>query len=74
MYFLLYVDDGLLGAMGANFEFAILGTLLLLMALGFPLASHKFRGGTQVAWIGYQVNLADGELGITADRLASSLA
>ena len=53
LYFLLYVDDGKLMAMGPNFDVAILGILLLLQVLGFPLAEHKFRGGTQVAWIGY---------------------
>ena len=74
MYFLIYVDDGKLMAMGPNFDVAILGTLLLLQVLGFPLAEHKFRGGTQVAWIGYQIDLAGGHLGITAERLASTLA
>ena len=74
VYFLLYVDDGLIAAMGTNFEYGVLGILLLLQVLGFPLAGNKFRGGTQIPWIGYQVDLAAGTLGITADRLASTLA
>ena len=73
IYFLMYVDDGLLVAMGGNFEFGILGTLLLLQVLGFPLADRKFRGGAQIPWIGYQIDLAGGTLGITAERLASTL-
>ena len=74
LYFLLYVDDGLLAAMGTNFEYGILGTLLLLQVLGFPLAGKKFRGGTRIAWIGYEIDLAGGRLGITTERLASTLA
>ena len=49
MYFLLYVDDGLIAAMGPNFEYGTLGTLMLLQVLGFPLAGNKFRGGTRIA-------------------------
>ena len=74
MYFLLYVDDGLIAAMGSNFEYGILGTLPLLQVLGFPLAGKKFCGGTRVACIGYEIDLAGGRLGITTERLASTLA
>ena len=74
LYSLMYVDDGLLLAMGPNFDRSILGALLLLLVLGFPLASRKFRGGTDVGWIGYQVNVLSGHLGITADRRANTLA
>ena len=74
LYSLMYVDDGMLLAMGPNFDRTLLGALLLLRVLGFPLAAHKFRGGTDVGWIGYQVNVLSGHLGITADRRANTRA
>ncbi len=53
LYFLVYVDDGLVIAMGVNFDIAISGTLLFLNVLRFPFAQNKFRGGAQFSWIGY---------------------
>ena len=74
LYMLMYVDGGLILSMGPNFDLSTLGSLIILRVLGFPLAPRKFRSGTGVPWIGYQVDVLNGNLSITADRLASTLA
>lgn len=69
-YHFVYVDDGLVIVLGGHFERSICGTLLILRALGVPLAARKIRGGLEMEWIGYWLNLRELKLGASERRLA----
>lgn len=56
-YHLVYVDGGLAIALGGHFERSICGSLLLLRALGVPLAARKIRGGLEMEWLGSWLDL-----------------
>ena len=65
---LLFADDWL-GAGHNRFELENLGLLVLLLTvLGYPYNWRKFRGGCQVQWIGFEVNMDKFTLGISAAR------
>ena len=66
---LTYVDDLLFMANGLGGMSAIWITLLFLVVVGTPFAWRKFQGGSRAEWIGFQVDIAACELGMTEKRL-----
>ena len=70
MWLLLYADDGLATAGGPWFERPLLFHLFLLMVLGTPLKWPKVRGGVQLEWVGYWIDFAWFEMGVSAKRAA----
>eukprot|EP00971_Amphidinium_carterae_P329264 6461592-Amphidinium_carterae.1 len=69
LYHLLYVDDGLLIASGTEFAFKIMLPLLILEVLEFPIAYGKVRGGTDTTWIGYDLDVMKGTVGISRSKV-----
>ena len=65
---LLYADDFLWAARRKSGIVFLGQFLFLLVALGVPFRWDKFRGGTTVEWVGFWVNLWDGEIGISERR------
>ncbi len=70
LWILLMADDIKAESTSANPKRAIIYVILILVVLGVPLSWHKSQGGEIVRWIGYEVNLANLALGITARRAA----
>ena len=67
---LLFADDLLMTA-GRVAEIVDLGALLLIWAaLGVPWKWKKFRGGQQVQWIGYWIDMDAFRIGISDGRAA----
>ena len=69
MYALLYADDGLALSSGPLYRRVVLALLLFLTVLGAPLAWPKTRGGQQVEWLGYLVDVKRGLVGISAKKV-----
>lgn len=67
---LIYVDDGMIVGLGGYFERSIARPLLMLAALGIPLAAKKIRGGLRMEWIGYELDLSELRIGASERRLA----
>ena len=67
---LLYSDDGKITGRTQNPERGILLHLLVLVLIRLPISWKKVRGGPEVEWIGYLVDVGRFELGITASRAA----
>ena len=67
---LLYADDGNLMSGSAHRERSLLLHLYLLVILCVPLSWKKVRGGIEAEWIGYMLDVARFELGISAKRAA----
>ena len=67
---LLYADDFIWIARRKS-GIAFLGEyLFLLLALGVPFRWDKFRGGTAVEWVGFWIDLWEGQIGISVKRAA----
>ena len=64
----MYVDDGWATALGPDFALQLLAMVLLFKILRIPLAARKTRGGTEVDWVGYRINVKEGTLGVTEQR------
>ena len=65
---LLYADDFLYLAKRIS-EITDLGTIVMIFAaLGVPMKWSKFRGGFQVSWIGYWIDLEKYLFGISEKR------
>ena len=64
IWHLLYSDDGLGMAKGSRAREAFMLMFLILETFGFPVAWHKVRAGTQLGWIGYQLDVVRFEVGI----------
>ena len=58
LWLLLYSDDSWATAHGEHAEKDLMLHLFVLMILGTPLAWHKLKGGIEVEWIGYALDLA----------------
>ena len=69
-YALLYSDDGKLTGRTDYPEIGILGFLLVLVLTAIPLSWKKVKGGQQVEWIGYALDLGRFQMGISATRAA----
>ena len=65
---LLYVDDLILIAEREREIVGAVTLIFVLCALGFPFKWRKFRGGFQVDWIGYHIDLDRRALGISPRR------
>ncbi len=65
-----YADDLWFTACGPRAFEALAAALLILAALGVPLAWKKAKGGTQVDWVGYWLDIGRFHIGILASRQA----
>ena len=70
LWALLYSDDAKLTGRTDYPERGLLKFLLILVLVDVPLSWKKVRGGDQVEWIGYWVDVARFEIGISASRAA----
>eukprot|EP00438_Fugacium_kawagutii_P013025 Skav214740 [mRNA] locus=scaffold3176:133140:134285:- [translate_table: standard] len=66
---LLFADDGWLTATGGFFWRKLLFWLFCLDVLEIPLSWKKVRGGTEVQWIGYTINVASFRIGISERKV-----
>ena len=70
LWTLLYSDDGKLTGRTDHPERGLLLFLLVIVAVKLPLSWHKVRGGKEVEWIGYLLDVGRFEMGVTASRAA----
>lgn len=68
-YLLLFADDGLVLSGGERYVDWILGMFLFLDLMEVPLSWAKTRGGWQVEWIGYSLDIKGWRLGISEKKL-----
>ena len=69
LWLMLYSDDCWATAGGERADRDLLLHLLVLGVVGTPLAWHKLKGGQAIEWIGYALDLARFEIGITEKRV-----
>ena len=69
LWLLLYSDDSWATAQGEQVDRNLLLHLLVLGVLGTPLAWHKLKAGHVLEWIGYAVDVARFQIGITEKRV-----
>jgi len=69
LWLLLYSDDCWATARGERADRDLVLHLLVLVVLGTPLAWHKLKGGATLEWIGYALDVARFEIGITEKRV-----
>jgi hypothetical protein len=69
LYILLFADDGLCLASGPRYRKNLLAVLLFLTVSGAPLSWAKTRGGQQTEWLGYQLDLSLGLLGVSEKKV-----
>ena len=69
VYALLYADDGILLVSGPRYRKVVLAALLFLDVLGAPLSWSKTRGGQQVEWLGYWIDVKSGRLGVSVKKV-----
>ena len=62
---LISADDGQAIGQGPYFERSLLLSLLWMVLLGIPIAWKKVRGGLEYNWIGYWLDLATFQFGIS---------
>ena len=70
LWALLYSDDGKLTGRTDYPERGILIFLLVLMLIRLPLSWKKVKGGQQVEWIGYALDMRRLPMGVSASRAA----
>ena len=68
LYQMLYSDDGTLVAAGPRFEFTLVLCLLVLAVLRVPLSWRKLRGGLEVEWVGFLLDVRRFRLGFSERR------
>ena len=68
LWMLLYSDDSWTSAGGDGAERDLMLHLLVLVVLGTPLAWHKLKGGIDLEWIGYALDMGRFRLGVTEKR------
>eukprot|EP00435_Cladocopium_sp_Y103_P059542 s1184_g21.t1 len=69
IYLLLFADDGLCLASGPRYRKILLAILLFLTVLEAPLSWAKTRGGQQVEWLGYQIDVKAGLVGVSEKKV-----
>ena len=69
LYALLYADDGLAMVSGPAYRKILLALHLFLTVMGAPLSWPKTRGGQQVEWLSYTVDVKNGLVGISAKKV-----
>jgi hypothetical protein len=67
---LLYADDWIVAPLHDAQKEPLLVAMWALTIFGFPIKWGKSSGGPILAWIGFEVNFADHELGISERRAA----
>jgi hypothetical protein len=65
---LLYVDDFLWFAQGANMQANLLMVVLFLEVINLPMSWKKFKGGHEQEWIGFWVTIPLRGVGISQAR------
>ena len=65
---LIYADDGWLAAVGSDFWKRILMWFFAFELLEIPVTWAKVRGGTEVNWIGYCLNIHSYQKGINLSK------
>ena len=65
---LLYSDDYLWYVSGDTPFHDLILSIVFLHSMGFPFAWHKFKGGFEVAWIGFWADLTTWQVGLSAQR------
>ncbi len=68
LWLMLMADDLKLECTAPAPEIRIVAVLLFWVLLGVPISWHKIQGGDSISWIGYEVNLRELALGISAGR------
>jgi len=63
-------DDYKFEVSGANFVESLLLPILLGEVLGIPWSWSKLRGGTEFTWVGFELQLKEHALGLSASRAA----
>ena len=66
---LTYVDDLLFMSKGLEGMKAIWICLLFMLVVGSPFSWHKFGGGLQAEWIGFEINVKERQLRMTEKRM-----
>ena len=69
LWLMLCSDDSWATAHGERADRDLLLHLLVLGVLGTPLAWHKLKGGAELEWIGYALDVARFEIGISESRV-----
>ena len=69
-WFRLYADDFLIICDGRQVQAVLSMFVFVLAILGVPLSLPKLRVGKRVTWIGYEIDVSTGEIGITDSRRA----
>ena len=70
VYHLLFADDGWLTSVGWQYWRKPLFWLFVMELLEFPVSWKKVRGGVEVQWIGYQINVGNFTRGISDKKVA----
>ena len=68
--FLLFADDAEYLANNKAERFSVLLAITVALALGMPFKWAKFRGGYQVAWVGFGIDFKTYAIGLTEGRAA----
>ena len=66
---LVYVDELLwLVRIGENGMKKVCLIIFFFVLLGLPFSWHKFRGGDEFGWVGFELNLRESKLGLSIQR------
>lgn len=69
VYHLLFADDGWLTSVGFHYWRGPLFWLFVMELMEFPVSWKKVRGGLEVQWIGYQINVDSFARGISEKKV-----
>ena len=67
---LIFVDDIHMASGGENRWLALWRFIALLEMVGLPFSFHKFRGGFQMDFVGFWIDYARFEIGMSERRVA----
>lgn len=65
---LVYVDDLLWITRDKRGIEKIILTIYFMTVLGLPFAWKKFKGGVDLAWVGFEISLKGSKLGLSVAR------
>ncbi|OLP92219.1 hypothetical protein AK812_SmicGene26002 [Symbiodinium microadriaticum] len=69
IFMLVYVDELLwLVRIGENGMKKVCLIIFFFVLLGLPFSWHKFRGGDEFGWVGFELNLRESKLGLSIQR------
>ena len=69
VYHLLFADDGWITSVGEHFWRKSLFWLFVMELAEFPISWKKVRGGLEVQWIGYQLDVDKFARGVSAKKV-----